>query len=416
MSVRCAIVLVLLASVSGVGATETTTDGGNDLPGAVLLSDEQAQADTESPDPVDPAALEDAARARARLEREIARLTEGLSRQDGRQRDALTELSTLEKQAALAKAEHARARDRAAEAERARRTASARAERLRARHEATRRRLVRVLRALERSPRDAAVTPDGALPLASRRAEAEGVLAEELRRLAAAADRAEAEAARAFAVHEEAQVETARTQRRLGTAVSSRADQLVALRSDRRTWTEALRTARSELSAWLAGGAPAPERPGRPRRSAVAGERADVELLGLGVGLSAPLPPGTHELVGRFGKRVHPRHRTRTESHGWTWSAPAGTPIAAPATGRVLFNDWFQGFGRTLVLDHGRGFLTVLSHAEVFWPAVGELVIEGEVVGQVGDTGSLEGPRLYLQVQRDGKPVDPAAHFGPTRG
>jgi septal ring factor EnvC (AmiA/AmiB activator) len=76
--------------------------------------------------------------------------------------------------------------------------------------------------------------------------------------------------------------------------------------------------------------------------------------------------------------------------------------------GEVVFQDWLQGYGHTVILDHHHGYLSVYAHLAE--PAVrfGQRVARGGALGGVGDSGSLEGPQLYFELRRDGLPLDPA--------
>lgn len=159
--------------------------------------------------------------------------------------------------------------------------------------------------------------------------------------------------------------------------------------------------AAQELSASLAPSALA-------RRPAVAGP-ASADLRGLEArrGLLRWPLDGRQRVLETWGTVVDPRRGTRTFRHGVTLEARHGDAIRAVADGRVLFVDWYKGFGRCLVLDHGAGFLSVYAHAEEIGVRPGETVREGDVIGSAGDTGSLDGPRLFLQLQRNGESVDP---------
>jgi septal ring factor EnvC (AmiA/AmiB activator) len=81
--------------------------------------------------------------------------------------------------------------------------------------------------------------------------------------------------------------------------------------------------------------------------------------------------------------------------------------VRAVADGRVVYADWFQGYGRTVILDHGAGVMTVYSHLSAVIVAPGDVIDTGRMLGLVGDSGSLEGPRLYFEVRRNGEPEDP---------
>jgi septal ring factor EnvC (AmiA/AmiB activator) len=123
--------------------------------------------------------------------------------------------------------------------------------------------------------------------------------------------------------------------------------------------------------------------------------------------LTPPLA-GRLRIRSGFGNVVNPRYGTRTVHNGIVLTASEGEPIVAVADGRVVFADWYKGFGRCLVLDHGGGWLSVYAHARGFLVAVSDDVSAGQALAEVGDTGSLDGSQLYFQLTRDGQPLDPA--------
>ena len=97
---------------------------------------------------------------------------------------------------------------------------------------------------------------------------------------------------------------------------------------------------------------------------------------------------------------------------GSTSAPPPGAPVKALAPATVAWTGWLGGYGNLLVLDHGDGYHTIYAHlAEVLRPP-GTHVFPGEVVGTVGDTGSLKGAYLYFEVRRRGLAVDPLPWVG----
>lgn len=112
-------------------------------------------------------------------------------------------------------------------------------------------------------------------------------------------------------------------------------------------------------------------------------------------------------LASSFGRVMDARHRTESFRKGLEFSAPFGEPVRAVAAGRVRYADWFRGYGRLLILDHGGDYFTVSGHLAELRVAVGDPVWAGQRVGTVGDTGSLRGPRLYFEIRRGGEPLDP---------
>jgi septal ring factor EnvC (AmiA/AmiB activator) len=120
-------------------------------------------------------------------------------------------------------------------------------------------------------------------------------------------------------------------------------------------------------------------------------------------------------LEAGFGKVVNPRFNTVTIRKGVDIRAPEGTPVKAVAEGTVAYAGWLRGYGNLLILDHGGGYHTLMGHLASMAPAVGASVAAGEVVGEVGDTGSLKGAYLYFELRRGGQAVDPVPWLQPRR-
>ena len=97
----------------------------------------------------------------------------------------------------------------------------------------------------------------------------------------------------------------------------------------------------------------------------------------------------------------------RRAGRGVAILADEGEPIRAVADGEVAKILEIAGFGNVLILRHGDGWSTVYGHAESYSVRPGEQVRSGAVVGVVGSTGSLEGPRLHFEVRQGTGPEDP---------
>lgn len=122
--------------------------------------------------------------------------------------------------------------------------------------------------------------------------------------------------------------------------------------------------------------------------------------------------PGT--LASTFGRQEHPRYRTVTFNRGIEINAPEGQQIVAVSNGTVLYADWFKGYGRLIVLDHGEGYYTVYAHAAEILAKIGDEVAKGQPIGLVGNTGSVNGSQLYFEVRHRGRPQDPIAWLAPN--
>jgi len=149
--------------------------------------------------------------------------------------------------------------------------------------------------------------------------------------------------------------------------------------------------------------------------------KAKVEILppaGKGLGaFRGKLPfPVEGRILSTFGKNENPKFNTFTVQKGIEIEALPGAEIRAVYDGRVLYSDWFKGYGKILIIDHGEGYYTLSGHASSLLKKVGEDVQTGEVVALVGDTGSLKGPCLYFEIRQRGKPLNPLEWFGHQKG
>jgi septal ring factor EnvC (AmiA/AmiB activator) len=114
--------------------------------------------------------------------------------------------------------------------------------------------------------------------------------------------------------------------------------------------------------------------------------------------------PVRGELANRFGS---PR-----EGGGLPWTgllirARGGEEVRAIADGRVVFADWFRGFGNLLILDHGDGYLSLYGYNEALFKQVGDAVGSGEPIGAVGSSGGSAETGLYFEMRYQGRPIDP---------
>jgi septal ring factor EnvC (AmiA/AmiB activator) len=87
--------------------------------------------------------------------------------------------------------------------------------------------------------------------------------------------------------------------------------------------------------------------------------------------------------------------------------APMGSEIRAVLSGKVLYADWFKGFGNIVIIDHGDHTFTVSGYCSEVLKKPGDTVSQGEAIALVGSTGSLKGPCLYFEIRYHGKPQNP---------
>lgn len=99
---------------------------------------------------------------------------------------------------------------------------------------------------------------------------------------------------------------------------------------------------------------------------------------------------------------------------GWTLRAPLGTRVRAIAAGKVVHAGFLRGYGLLVIVDHGHGFHTLHAHLSRAAVKQGQEVAASDVLGFVGDSESLDGPKLYFELRRGGRPVNPAHWLKPV--
>jgi murein DD-endopeptidase MepM/ murein hydrolase activator NlpD len=119
-------------------------------------------------------------------------------------------------------------------------------------------------------------------------------------------------------------------------------------------------------------------------------------------------------LTSRFGARRHPVLGKVRMHRGVDYAAGTGTPIMAAGDARVQFVGWKGGYGRTVILDHGRGYSTLYGHMSGFGKIrQGQRVSQGTVIGRVGSTGLATGPHLHYEFRINGVHRNPLQHTMP---
>ena len=113
-----------------------------------------------------------------------------------------------------------------------------------------------------------------------------------------------------------------------------------------------------------------------------------------------------------FGVRRFFNGEERNPHSGLDFAASTGTPIKAPAAGKViLVGDYFFN-GKTVFVDHGQGLISMFCHLSAIDVAVGQEIPRGGVLGKVGSTGRATGPHLHWNVSLNGSRIDPAIFIG----
>lgn len=118
-------------------------------------------------------------------------------------------------------------------------------------------------------------------------------------------------------------------------------------------------------------------------------------------------------ITSRYGYRTDPFTGKVKFHYGIDILAPIGTPIYAPAKGKVVSIRRRYGYGLTLKIDHGNGIITFYAHLHKTFVRVGDVVKRGDLIAEVGNTGRSTGPHLHYEVWNHGRKVNPSRYVIP---
>ncbi|ATW45704.1 murein hydrolase activator EnvC [Glaesserella parasuis] len=137
------------------------------------------------------------------------------------------------------------------------------------------------------------------------------------------------------------------------------------------------------------------------RRSATESEKQQVRA---GNGLSGKYRmPVSGKIINRFGST----QMGEIKWNGVVIQASAGTPVRAIAGGRVILATWLQGYGEVVVIEHGKGDMSLYGYNQSVNVRKGERVQAGQVIASVGNSGGQSRSALYFEIRRKGVAVNP---------
>lgn len=205
--------------------------------------------------------------------------------------------------------------------------------------------------------------------------------------------------------------EQERRTEQLKTSRSKRHDFLQSLRKDRaylEQHVESLAKAQQEIRGLIAGREK--ERADKQRQIShkkehvVQKQTRDYSFANLRGRLPWPAPG---DIISHFGKHRHPTLNTITENLGIEIRAPLGTSVLCVDAGQVQTITWQRGRGNIIIISHDDGYYTVYTHLADIRVNLLDYVELGQVIGTVGDSGSLDGPVLHFQIWKNTDNLDP---------
>lgn len=117
--------------------------------------------------------------------------------------------------------------------------------------------------------------------------------------------------------------------------------------------------------------------------------------------------PGNNRITSYYGYRIHPIFKSKKMHTGIDIATPSGASITAASSGTVIYADWLGGYGKTIMIDHGGGMVTLYAHNSALVAGVGQQVKTGQTISKAGSTGNSTGPHLHFEVRKNGSYVDP---------
>ncbi len=170
--------------------------------------------------------------------------------------------------------------------------------------------------------------------------------------------------------------------------------------------------ARAEKEAQEAAAVQEKEKQAKSKGSTYKPTQSEEALVSRTGGLGRPagqdIWPVRGALLHQYGEEL------QGELHykGIVIAASEGSDVRAIADGRVLLADWLQGYGLVVVIDHGKGDMSLYGYNQSALVNVGEQVKAGQPIAQVGTSGGQGQPSLYFEIRRQGQAVNPQPWLG----
>jgi septal ring factor EnvC (AmiA/AmiB activator) len=124
-----------------------------------------------------------------------------------------------------------------------------------------------------------------------------------------------------------------------------------------------------------------------------------------------PWPVKSKKILSGFGKYKHPQFGTTVYNRGIHIAANYGEDVRSIFKGTVKYADWFDGFGKMIIIYHGGGYYSIYGHLSEINVGNGQNVEMKEKIGKAGDTESFYGSELYLEIRKKSTPLNPLKYL-----
>ena len=118
--------------------------------------------------------------------------------------------------------------------------------------------------------------------------------------------------------------------------------------------------------------------------------------------------PSEGRIAVPYGSQKDPRFDTPVFRNGIHIQTDAAADARSVYAGKVIFAEWFKGFGQLIIINHGSGYHTLYGNLSELFSKVGDIIRENQVIGKVGTSGVINAPGIYFEIRYKGKPLDPS--------
>ena len=117
-------------------------------------------------------------------------------------------------------------------------------------------------------------------------------------------------------------------------------------------------------------------------------------------------------IASGYGWRIDPIYKTKKMHWGLDFTAETGTNVYATGNGIIkTIEQKTWGYGNSIIIDHGFGYVSRYAHLSAFDVEEGDTVVRGQIIGKVGSTGKSTAPHLHYEIEKNGKKIDPIHFF-----